>query len=124
MYGWSGKRPHYFQDHLQPQMVNLILENRCIILNCENDYRKKRDGEVLGWVLLSWLFCFAARKFYELSLTHPAEPWSGSFRQFSAVFGKLNKTIVHAPIVEDFSLIYDRPLDTNTCYMKMQARTM
>ena len=38
-----------------------------------------------------------------------------------AVFGNLNKTIVHAPIVEDFSSIYDRPLDTNTCYLKLQV---
>ena len=38
LYGLKNKRPHFCEEHKTDEMVNLILENKCCIENCENEY--------------------------------------------------------------------------------------
>jgi len=37
-YGLINKRPQYCLTHKQPNMINLILENKCCVLDCDNEY--------------------------------------------------------------------------------------
>jgi hypothetical protein len=38
LYGLLNKRPQYCINHKSNNMINLILENKCNILNCENEF--------------------------------------------------------------------------------------
>ena len=38
LFGLINKRPQYCLIHKQPNMINLVLENKCSILDCDNEY--------------------------------------------------------------------------------------
>ena len=38
LYGLINKRPQFCVQHKQPNMINLILENKCSILECNEEY--------------------------------------------------------------------------------------
>jgi hypothetical protein len=39
IFGQINKRPQFCMNHKQPNMINLILENKCCVLDCENEYQ-------------------------------------------------------------------------------------
>ena len=38
IYGYTNKKPCFCFKHKEKDMINLILENKCSILNCEKDH--------------------------------------------------------------------------------------
>jgi hypothetical protein len=44
IYGLANKRPQYCNIHKQPNMINLVLENKCSVLDCDYEYTQILDN--------------------------------------------------------------------------------
>jgi hypothetical protein len=45
LFGYINKRAQFCQEHKRNNMINLILENKCCILECENEYNHLLENE-------------------------------------------------------------------------------
>lgn len=45
LFRYINKRPQFCQEHKRNNMINLILENKCCILECENEYNHLLENE-------------------------------------------------------------------------------
>ena len=45
LFGLVNKRPQFCLTHKQPNMINVILENKCVVLDCNNDYEHVVEDE-------------------------------------------------------------------------------
>lgn len=45
LFGLVNKRAQFCLTHKQPNMINVILENKCVVLDCDNDYAHVVEDE-------------------------------------------------------------------------------